>query len=44
MGFNDISVVSLLAAPEGLKAIDNRFGNTERKKALIYILAVSTRN
>ncbi len=31
MGFRDINVVSLLCAPEGLKAIDNRFDAKEKK-------------
>ncbi len=40
MGFKDISVVSLLLAPEGIKAIDNRFGNNERKYFNIYTCSI----
>jgi len=40
MGFKDISVVSLLMAPEAIKAIDNRFGNTERKCFNIYTCSI----
>lgn len=40
MGFKDISVVSLLLAPEGIKSIDNRFGNNERKFFSIYTCSV----
>jgi len=40
MGFDNISVVSLLAAPEGLKAIDNRFGNLEKKSFNIYTCSI----
>lgn len=40
MGFKDISVVSLLMAPEALKAIDNRFNNTEKKCFNIYTCSI----
>lgn len=40
MGFKDLSVVSLLLAPEGIKAIDNRFGNNERKYFNIYTCSI----
>lgn len=40
MGFTDISIVSLLVAPEGIKAIDNRFGNKEKKYFSIYTCSI----
>lgn len=40
MGFRDLNVVSLLLAPEGIKAIDNRFGNNERKYFNIYTCSI----
>jgi uracil phosphoribosyltransferase len=40
MGFKDISVISLLAAPEGLKAIENRFNIKERKNFHLYTCSI----
>ncbi len=36
MGIRDINVVSLLLAPEGIKAIENRFSIKDRAKIKIY--------
>lgn len=36
MGIKDINVVSLLLAPEGIKAIENRFSIKDRAKIKIY--------
>ncbi len=40
MGFKDISVVSLLMAPEAIKALDNRFNNNERKCFNVYTCSI----
>ena len=40
MGFKDISVVSLLLAPEGIKAIDKDSEHNERKYFNIYTCSI----
>lgn len=40
MGLKDISVVSLLMAPEAIKAIDNRFNINEKKCFNIYTCSI----
>jgi uracil phosphoribosyltransferase len=40
MGFKDISVISLLVAPEGIKAIDERFNSRDKKKFHIYTCSI----
>jgi len=40
MGIPRISVASLLTAPEGLEAIENRFNKLEKNKLFIYTCAL----
>ncbi|MCE1166083.1 MAG: uracil phosphoribosyltransferase [Bacteroidetes bacterium] len=40
MGFRDINVVSLVCAPEGLKAIDNRFDAKEKRLFHLYTCSI----
>jgi len=43
MGFKNISVISLLVAPEGVKAIDERFNSRDKKKFHIYTCSIDQR-
>ncbi len=40
MGIKDINVVSLLLAPEGIKAIENRFNQKDKKKIKIFTCSI----
>lgn len=40
MGIKDITVVSLLAAPEGLSAIEKRFGKSDRQRIKFYTCSI----
>jgi uracil phosphoribosyltransferase len=43
MGYKDISVISLLIAPEGIKAIEERFNSKDKRKFHIYTCSIDER-
>ena len=40
MGFKNISIISLLVAPEGIKSIDERFNSRDKRKFHIYTCSI----
>ncbi len=43
MGFKNISVISLLLAPEGIKAIEERFNSKDKRNFHIYTCSIDER-